>query len=385
MRAALYDKVGDRTPDHVGLGYDRWAPLDSSTGKIPDERRKEWLQALAGTPVSEHYKVAFLRWSESLKERDTRMAEAEVSARLLVGHGNPSPTEVGLTVHHTWGVPVIPGSALKGVLSHYVDAAYGPAVTGMHPMSPEFPQVERDRAPFRGVTWAEDRIEHGPGEVHRALFGAPAARSDHLFREFGAGETSGLVVFHDALFVPGSDGERPFAADVLTVHQRSYYDHAGKQGGPNDYEDPNPVSFLTVRPSTRFLVAMSGPDEWTQLAFGLLRDALIEWGVGGKTTSGYGHIRPEGWNPIWPEEAPPSAVVEELHAWLSAATPVQGEKLARLRTEEWLPRLQGSTPAEKHEIVKLIQKKIKSDKRAAERDKLIAEILGSPVETGEPR
>lgn len=381
MRTGLHDKVGERTPDHVGLGYERWAPIDSSTGKIPDERRRGWLRALAGTPVSDHYRVAFQRWSESLQQRDTWMAEAQVSTRLLIGHGNPSPTEVGLTVHHTWGVPMIPGSALKGLLSHYVDAVYGPAVTGIHPMSPEFPQEERDRAPFRGVTWAGNRIEHGPGEVHRALFGAPAARSDHLFRELGAGETSGLVVFHDALFVPGSNGERPFATDVLTVHQRSYYDHAGKQGSPNDYEDPNPVSFLTVRPETQFLVAMSGPDKWTQLAFGLLRDALIDWGVGGKTTSGYGHLRPDGWNPIWP---PPTGIVEKFREWLFAETSSQRKKLELIRTE-WLSRLQLGAASEKQEIAKLIRKEINNGKLTSERDKFIAEIVDNPVEPGTPR
>jgi CRISPR-associated protein Cmr6 len=292
-----------------------------------------------------------------------------------------------LTVHHTWGVPVIPGSALKGLLNHYVDAVYGPAVTGMHPMDPDFPQEERDRAPFRGVTWAGKRIEHGPGEVHRALFGAPRAKSDRLFQAFGAGETVGHVMFHDALFVPEGVGEQPFAVDVLTVHQRSYYGQARKQAGsnecplPNDYDDLNPVSFLTVRPDTRFLVAMSGPSEWTQLAFGLLRDALIEWGVGGKTTSGYGHIRKEDWKAIWPEEPPPSAVVEELGVWLSSTKLEQRPKLEQLPGETWLPRLRAASSDEKREIAKLIRKEIKSKKLTAERDQIIAEIMNEPVET----
>lgn len=400
MRAALIDKAGPRPPDHVGLAYDRWAPLDASTGKMPDDRRREWLRALAGTRVSDDYQHAFRRWTESLRTADTRMAEVELSSRLLVGHGNPSPTEVGLTVHHTWGVPVIPGSALKGLLNHYVDAVYGPAATGVHPMAPDFPETERDRAPFRGVTWIGNRIEHGPGEVHRALFGAPRARTDGLYADAGAGETVGLVVFHDALFVPGSAGDTPFAVDVLTVHQKPYYDHQGRRGGPNDYEDPNPVAFLTVRPGTKLLVALTGPAAWTGLAFGLLRDALVEWGAGGKTTSGYGHIRPEGWTPIWPPgdavtpapkrgagAAAPAALsplVEELRAWLFGEEPTQREKLALLRTR-WLPRLATSTPEDRQEIAKIVRKGIKNIRLAVERDELIREIVGEPAaRPGEP-
>jgi len=106
---------------------------------------------------------------------------------------------------------------------------------------------------------------------------------------FKAGASGGLVTFHDALYVPriGESEDRPFAADVLTVHQRSYYDSSGKSA-PNDYDPPNPVAFLTVRPGARLLFALSGPADWTELAEKLLHDALEQWGVGGKTSAGYG-------------------------------------------------------------------------------------------------
>lgn len=105
---------------------------------------------------------------------------------------------------------------------------------------------------------------------------------------FEVGATAGVVTFHDALYVPGSLADnKPFAADVLTVHQKGYYDSSG-QSAPNDYDSPNPVAFLTVRPKCRLLLALSGPSEWTGLAGQLLADALKSWGVGGKTAAGYG-------------------------------------------------------------------------------------------------
>ena len=100
------------------------------------------------------------------------------------------------------------------------------------------------------------------------MFGAPEAEEDEAMRKAGfeAGSTRGLVVFHDALYVPNSvvhptNGPRddtPFAVDVLTVHQKRYYDGSGADW-PCDYDNPNPVGFLSVRPNARFLLVLSGP------------------------------------------------------------------------------------------------------------------------------
>ena len=92
----------------------------------------------------------------------------------------------------------------------------------------------------------------------------------------------GLVVFHDAWLVPPLRGEEFLAPDVLTVHQKTYYDREGVAGRATDHEDPNPVSFLSVPPGRRILVAASGPALWTELALMLLREALVEWGIGAK-------------------------------------------------------------------------------------------------------
>jgi len=184
------------------------------------------------------------------------------------------------SVHHTWGVPMIPGSALKGLLAHYVDAMYGPENTDLPPWEQQ--DMERERVCYQGVTWHGRRVRRGPGEVYRALFGSPDADEDDAMRDRGieAGAAAGRIVFHDAL--PGSaEGDRPFAADVLTVHQKGYYGSSGV-AWPNDYDNPNPVGFLSVRPGARMLLALSGPPDWTRLAERLLTDALREWGVGGQ-------------------------------------------------------------------------------------------------------
>jgi CRISPR-associated protein Cmr6 len=280
------------SPDHLGLAYGAWAPVEGE-GKVPDGKRRDgWLQDLSSRSISPDYRHAFRRWEASFTAPGDRLLTLELSSRLLIGHGNPSPTDVGLTLHHTWGVPVIPGTALKGLLAHFVDSRYGPACADLPPWEQQ--EDERERARYQAVTWRDRQILRGPGEVHRALFGAPDAKEDDQFRErgFGAGAAAGLVTFHDALYVPGSaEEDQPFATDVLTVHQHAYYEGDGeKRTWPNDHDGPRPVAFLTVRPKARMLLALSGPPDWTELTEKLLVDALGQWGVGGKTAAGYGRL-----------------------------------------------------------------------------------------------
>jgi CRISPR-associated protein Cmr6 len=282
--------ASDGPPDHVGLAYDTWAPVGTD-GKVPHDSRAKWLGAVAGIRIAADYGRFFARWKASFQHPSDRIFELALASRLLVGHGNASATEVGLSVHHSWGVPVIPGSALKGLLSHYIDAVYGPRDPTLPPW--EQSEDERERVGYQGNVWRGRCIQRGPGAIYRTLFGAPNAEDDGVMREHGfldAGASAGLATFHDALYVPGSiPDEKPFAMDVLTVHQKTYYDSTG-QHWPSDYDSPTPVAFLTVRPGARMLLALSGPADWTELAERLLRDALAKWGVGGKTSAGYGRL-----------------------------------------------------------------------------------------------
>ncbi|KYG01465.1 hypothetical protein BE21_06040 [Sorangium cellulosum] len=377
MRGILKDLLGDALPDHLGLAHDRWAPLEPRTGKIPDRRRGAFLQKLAQWRAPSDYTSAYERWCDALRADGSATATVTLASRLLVGHGNPAPTDVGLTVHHTWSVPLIPGSALKGLLNHFIDVVYGPDELGTHPMAPSLDGEPRERARFRGVTWDEKRRAplYGPGEVHRALFGAPATMTDAEFQ--GAGATIGGVVFHDALFVPGSAGDQPFAEDVLTVHQKAYYDDHGRRIGPSDYDDPNPVSFLTVKPGTQFLVALSGQPEWTAFALRELLDALAEWGIGGKTAAGYGRIVRE--RPPAPAAGKAAKVApmpaEEFLAWLEQNEQRPQRELLEAFRREWMPRCEGLAASDRKAIGSRLKRAINSKKLIGDRDALLAEWL----------
>ena len=285
---------------HPGLAMGALAPIGVAEGKIPDALRTDWLSKLSAISASEDYGAWYeTRWTKGLGL--SLQAKVEAATRVLVGAGDASAVDVGLRVHHTWGVPCIPGSSLKGLLSHWLDVVYGPGSDGElpHPWDPAHP--EHDRAKFRRAD-PTGRTPHGGGEVQRVLFGSPEADGDlPWLREAGAigprcgsNACRGRIRIHDALFVPGSAGNKPFLADVITVHHASWY---RGEAAANDYESPTPIGFLSVRPGVQFLLAIDlAPGEdaawepWVGFAFGHLVDALAAWGIGAKTAAGYGRL-----------------------------------------------------------------------------------------------
>lgn len=348
MRDALGRVAGrvEKT-SHAGLVYERYAPEkkhESQSGPW-----EAWLARLEAHPEPDDYADAFIRWKDSLRQSYTATFTARAESRLLVGHGNASPTGVGLTLHHTWGVPVVPGSSLKGVLAGYLRAVYGDAAM----------------------------------EARRRLFGVPG--------EDGEGAHAGEVIFHDAQWVPyrrvtGADRSPTFLSrDVLTVHHAGWY--GGTSSWPNDYESPNPVAFLSVRPRGCFLVALSlapGMEadaqaeaflKWTAQR---LDEALCHWGVGGKTAAGYGRLVREGplelQRPLRPVRASPA--LTEFLSWVEArrADKVEQRQVLVGFEAEWLERLVSLAPEAREAGAKALRSLVKNPKLEARRDELLARM-----------
>ncbi len=259
LRNLLAGPAGDLS--HPGLLAARY--LHEQGDGHPKARRLLFTQvteAQRDEALATLYRGAYERWKRSLP-KPCHASELQADGRLIVGLGGESVLETGITLHHTYGVPIIPGSALKGLAAHYCDCVWGAA-------DPEFKKQS--------------------GTHYRTLFGTT--------------EDAGHIVFHDAWITPDSLKEDGLVLDVMTPHHGDYY--SGKKrkrpdGGedivpPTDFDDPNPVTFLSV--TGKFLVAVScdvGGDEGekaAETAMELLTEALREWGVGGKTSSGYGRL-----------------------------------------------------------------------------------------------
>lgn len=225
------------------LLLDRYANLKLDK-KIPFEG------ILAGVEgVKDLYKQAFERWKCSTGDAKTATVETK-SNRILVGSGE-TVYETSIRLHGTLGTPIIPGSALKGLASQYAANVWG-----------------EDAENFREE-----------GSYYKCLFGTK--------------NEQGLVIFHDAWIEP-EDLSKSLLMDVLTVHYPEYYKGKAKIGVSIENDEPVPVPFLSIQGSFSIAISPVVPGEqtqkWAQLALDLVIEALEEWGVGAKTSAGYGRL-----------------------------------------------------------------------------------------------
>lgn len=264
---------------HAGLLLQRYA----KDLELP-ERRRELLEAarsaVATAGVPELYKEAFERRCASF-DRDsttTRLLLSTSDGRVIIGLGSQNVLETGLTLQHTYGTPIIPGSALKGLAAHYCDQVWG-----------------RENPEFRRPTPEEDK---GYGEYLRGKSKAETMKSTSFRTIFGSTDDGGCITFHDAWITPESLSSS-LCLDVMTPHHKNWQLGPDNEGfaPPTDFDSPTPISFLSVSGAFDIRLSWRGPrdDEhvarpWLELASKLLTEALAEWGVGGKTNSGYGRL-----------------------------------------------------------------------------------------------
>lgn len=180
---------------------------------------------------------------------------------LVIGMGVPSVLETHLTLHRTYGVPYLPGSALKGAAAHYCNRYWG---------------VEHEG--FREG-----------GDYYNVLFGSL--------------EQEGLIRYLDA-FPTVESLRNSLAYDVMTPHHQQYnqmnvHSPAAGAAAPRDDDSPVPIHFLTVK--AEFHVALmcerkadkewqTKATKWLDIAKHVVTQAIWHEGFGGKTNTGYGRL-----------------------------------------------------------------------------------------------
>lgn len=233
MRKNLRKTIsGSLKESHAGLlmqrGLYSWDKDDKSD-------KESLIGRVGNIDASELYKKAYERWKNMTSdEQRFAVTAAKIVGRLYTGLSSATALETGLTTHHTYGMPMLAGSSVKGATASYAEKI--------------------------GL----------PENVRQILFGDE--------------DNAGAVVWHDAWWIPNG---KPFVGEIITTHHQEYYN--GKQEQADEMENPIPNQQIACQGSFYFVVEC-GNKAWADFANQLLFEMLQNQGMGSKTASGYGYF-----------------------------------------------------------------------------------------------
>lgn len=244
---------------------------NKKTNKKETKIDKESLTRVAVKVSSKiQYRDIYLRYFDCI-DADMRHT-LKTATRLIVGLGGESVTETSIKLHPLYGFPIIPGSAVKGVLRNYCGS------------------------------------DSKHKELEKIIFGQEPESSPLQ---------EGAICFLDAW--PESNQNRELLeTDVMTPHYTKYYGSNSEY--PKDNDNPNPILFLVVRKGVRFTFGWRKSSTYNfhreemrkilgltlkaendaidnkvnENIRNLLKEALTIHGIGAKTGSDYGYFEKEG-------------------------------------------------------------------------------------------
>ncbi|WP_295440571.1 type III-B CRISPR module RAMP protein Cmr6 [uncultured Thiodictyon sp.] len=250
IRTALKPLYRAARDAHPGLLIQRgYEAYDDATDE-GRERKTQHIKHICAIPAGTFYVNAFNRWSTITSDRLRFCAKRlDLESRLFIGLTAGGMLETGCAISHSYGVPYLMGSSVKGAVNAFV----------------------------RGTEF---------GQAHSAvcnqLFGSePQPGGEH------PDGLAGVFTFHDAWWIPGS-APTPMVQEVVTTHHLEYYGSEG-EAPASDLDSPIPNAQIAVRGA--FLFAIEGPLGWMHLAEQMLVATLTQSGLGAKRRAGYGYFR----------------------------------------------------------------------------------------------
>ncbi|SET12983.1 type III-B CRISPR module RAMP protein Cmr6 [Anaerobranca gottschalkii] len=194
--------------------------------------------------------------------------ELKTTSPMVIGLGNDSVLETSLTLHHTYGIPYIPASAIKGVARNW-------AINNIFDLN----EGDKDRGALGDQSFCK-------------IFGSP---EDSVL-----GERQGKVIFLDAFPLCNIKVK----TDIISSHYHNYYTSGKNNIPPADYLQPNIRKFLVLEEGALFKfylmvkdkdnekITLGSSEEYQgtilELTEKLLKEALTIEGIGAKSSVGYG-------------------------------------------------------------------------------------------------
>lgn len=260
---------------------------------------------------------------------DLLALDATATAPFTTGLGNEHPLENGFAFLNPYGLPYLPGSGIKGVVRQAArELANGDWGNSHGWIQEKIHLLQRKNQADIELT------------VLDVLFGRETDNSD-------SEQLRGALSFWDA--IPQIPGDH-LSVDIMTPHQGHYYQQkterkSGDSANPHDSGQPNPISFLTLPPGTRFafyaqcdlahlqrLAPDLAHDQRWQVLLTQAFEHAFEWlGFGAKTAVGYGAMQVDERARRQRQEAQQAAVQVAHRASLSPAQQCIEAFVAELR------------------------------------------------------
>lgn len=258
------------------------------------------------------------------------VVDADLTAPLATGLGNPHPVENGFSFLSPYGIPYLPGSGVKGVVRRaaeelalfhnesswtipFVWALFGFEAGSAYLSGPlnDAPDVVKEEAERWCVAFARwlQREADNDGLLRAWLNRVRSDREDDAGKQGHSSSAmiqswvgrsgekprrevhwQGMLRFWDAF----PDENAQLAVDILNPHHKDYYEG---NSTPHDAAQPKPVFFLVVKPGAcfRFHIEVKGHEglleqlgDWKGLVSEAFAHAFDWLGFGAKTAVGYG-------------------------------------------------------------------------------------------------
>mgnify|MGYP001773427370 CR=1 FL=1 len=186
----------------------------------------------------------------------------KTASRLVIGLGSTSVLEVSIKLHHIYGVPYIPSTAIKGILRAYnILRAVGFNLE-------KYKQLEREI----------DNLNVEEIEKTEKL-------KKDIVKLFGNQKFKGKLIVLDAYPTTCPN----FEEDIINVHFNNYYQN---NKPPAENMNPNPIKFLTIAKGTEFIFYFLNKSSYKELTNHSieedLKQATYYLGLGAKSSLGYG-------------------------------------------------------------------------------------------------
>jgi len=259
--------------------------------------------------TAKKYTAQYKKWMQKIADKRFSLT---LSWRLVVGLGAASVYETSMTLHHIYGIPYLPGSAIKGVTRSYRILCMAEGLEHPNDYYERVALLEKFLEKFDLVnefpTWEkikEFKVSSPEDKNNKIEFSEQSYKSLEALQAelrkfqliFGTQNRQGCIIFFDS-FPENFNAKDPekiceIKYDIMNPHYGPYYT---EKKPPADYYNPTPIPFLVLE-NAKFtfylrvknrLISSEEKEKLLNTTKEWLRDALTSYGIGAKTALGYG-------------------------------------------------------------------------------------------------